>query len=286
MVRRSTAIAAAALQSLAFTLPADAFTVDLGHALMRPRGLSQAPVAGIRSARATRHVLAQQPPAGADGAAAEEKELTPESIAEMIEVSFLNSCLQLSQGYIDVLKLFIVAVKAGYERSMPLSELSRLVEDCPVNSAGRDLMAEEKALRLEWMKVVYDLLNALKDSDASSAVDSSCDGGSNDDRVSEVIRAMLAVRDELDDEEKSSGGKQDATVVLTNLTVDQALERTKLSESESMANPMDRAFLQNDVRVALMTFRVLEEERICLQDSAGRTTSGQGQPPRPSIPGT
>ena len=52
----------------------------------------------------------------------EEKELTPPIIAEMIEVSFLNSCLQLSQGYVDVLKLFIVAVKAGYELKVHLSE--------------------------------------------------------------------------------------------------------------------------------------------------------------------
>ena len=51
------------------------------------------------------------------------EELTPEIIAEMIEVSFLNSCLQLSQGYVDVLKLFIVAVKSGHELSIPLSEL-------------------------------------------------------------------------------------------------------------------------------------------------------------------
>ena len=55
-----------------------------------------------------------------------------------------------------------------------------------------------------------------------------------------------------------------------------------------------RAFLANDVRVALVTLRVLEEEGICSSDSAGRrrsTATGGGggvgeRVPRPSIPGT
>jgi hypothetical protein len=53
-----------------------------------------------------------------------------------------------------------------------------------------------------------------------------------------------------------------------------------------------RAFLTNDVRVALVALRVLEEEGICSSDSAGRrsTTTGGGgggeRMPRPSIPGT
>src|SRR5210317_112346 len=54
---------------------------------------------------------AQQQPTSSLEGTSEEKELTPSTIAEMIEVSFIQSCLQLSQGYVDVLKLFIVAVK-------------------------------------------------------------------------------------------------------------------------------------------------------------------------------
>ena len=222
----------------------------------------------------------------------EEKELTPETIAEMIEVSFLNSCLQLSQGYIDVLKLFIVAVKAGYERSMPLQELHQLVLDCPVNSAGRDLMKEEKELRLEWMKMVYEMLNALN---PDLNVDSN-DGSDNDTamaRITTVVNAMLSIQNELKNEENSTGGKQDANVALTTLTVEQAIECSpSLSElNESLnSNPMEKAFLTNDIRVGLVTFRVLEEEKICMQDSAGRSNSGSGDDnkgvPRPSIPGT
>ena len=218
----------------------------------------------------------------------EEKiELTPQTIAEMIEVSFIQSCLQLAQGYIDVLKLFIVAVKAGYELSLPLSELHQLVVECPVNSANRELMAEEKELRYEWMVVVYDMLNALN---PDSKVDTSGEGDNisrvSSGRISQVIEAMLDIHTELQNEEATSGGKQDATVALANLTVQQAMERSpKLSKlNESTTDPTQKALLTNDIRVALMTFRVLEEEKICMQDTAGGMKSGSV--PRPPIPGT
>ncbi|KAL9187379.1 hypothetical protein ACHAXT_001482 [Thalassiosira profunda] len=233
-----------------------------------------------RSYYSTTSLLSQ--PASAD---AEEKELTPEAIAEMIEVSFLQSCLQLSQGYIDVLKLFIVAVKAGYERGMPLSELHKLVEECPVNSAGRDLMTEEKELRLEWMGMVYAMLNALG---PESKVDSreGTRSESANERISKVVEAMLAIREGLQSEEETTGGKEDATVALTTLTVETALERSpSLSKlSESISDPMEKAFLTNDIRVALMTFRVLQEEQVCLQDGSGK--GSRGKVPRPPIPGT
>ena len=218
----------------------------------------------------------------------EEKELTPSTIAEMIEVSFIQSCLQLSQGYVDVLKLFIVAVKAGYERSIPLNELHQLVQDCPVNSAGRDLMPEEKALRSEWMMMVYELLNALN---PDTSVDSSIvDGKEGDEkRISQIVQGMLDIQNDLQHEEIKTGGQKDATVTLTNLTVEQALEFSEsLSKlNKSISDPVEKAFFTNDVRVGLMTFRVLQEEKICMQGSSGNTSSsGSEQVPRPPIPGT
>ena len=216
----------------------------------------------------------------------EEKELTPPIIAEMIEVSFLNSCLQLSQGYVDVLKLFIVAVKSGHELSISLSELNELVEDCPVNSAGRDLMKEEKALRVSWMKVVYDLLNALNPDTKVGSSTNDCDEGS-DKRISQVVQAMLDIKEKKQNEEIKTGGQQDATVAISNLTVEQALECSSILSdlNDSISDPMDKAFFTNDIRVALMTFRVLSEEELCLEGSAGNTNSGDVLP-RPPIPGT
>jgi hypothetical protein len=214
-----------------------------------------------------------------------EEVLTPEGIAELIEVSFLQSCLQLSQGYIDVLKLFIVAVKAGYERSIPLSELNQLVEDCPVNSAGRDLMAEEKALRAEWMKVVYELLNALN---SSPIIDSSCviidDNEVINKRVSQVVESMVTIKSDLQTEETNSGGEKDAKVALSNLTVEQAIDASSILSQlqESTSDLMGTAFLTNDIRVALIAFRVLQEEELCMEGSSGNTKDV----PRPPIPGT
>ena len=177
--------------------------------------------------------------------------------------------------------------KAGYELSLPLSELHQLVVECPVNSANRELMAEEKELRYEWMVVVYDMLNALN---PDSKVDTSGEGDNisrvSSGCISQVIEAMLDIKTELQNEEATSGGKQDSTVALTNLTVQQAMERSpQLSKlNESTTDPMQKALLTNDIRVALMTFRVLEEEKICMQDTAGGMKSSSV--PRPPIPGT
>lgn len=220
---------------------------------------------------------------GSDG---EARELSPATVAEMIEVSFLQSCLQLSQGYVDVLKLFIVAVKAGRDFPLPLEELHALVLECPVNSAGRDLMKEEVELRLEWMTLVYELLDALdSDAEAGAVGKSDGDGDATNSRISEVVKAMLSVQTQIQNEETTTGGKADAAVALNALTVEQVLERSpalsKLDQSLT-SDPMGKAFLTNDIRVALMTFRVLEEERVCTEGASGL----KGEVPRPPIPGT
>jgi len=162
-------------------------------------------------------------------------------------------------------------------------ELNQLVEDCPVNSAGRDLMKKEKALRIEWTKVIYRLLNELNPDTNVDSTNNDCDEGS-DKRISQVVQAMLDIKKDKENEEIKSGGEQDATVSISNLTVEQALECSSiLSElNNSISDPMDKAFFTNDIRVALMTFRVLSEEELCLEGSAGNTNSV----PRPPIPGT
>ena len=259
--------------------------------------------------------------------------LTPATIAELIEVSFVQSCLQLSKGYVDVLKLFVAAVKAGYDLSVPLDDLVRLVGDSPVRSAGRELLVEEVGLRDEWMGVVYGLLDALgrdvvvvvvDDGDGGGGGGGGKDGGDDADdddddddpgraaargRISNAVRAALSARIELLDEEARSGGEIDPSVALSNLTVERALasisRRARGGEggeeedgvgvvASSDDDVVARAFLANDVRVALVTLRVLEEEGICSSDSAGRrrsTATGGGggvgeRVPRPSIPGT
>jgi hypothetical protein len=224
----------------------------------------------------------------------EEKYLTPETIAEMIEVSFLQGCMQLAQGYVDVLKLFIVAVKTGYEKKIPLDELIQLVQDCPVNSAGRDLMKEELELRREWMAVVYGMMEALNnnemgDQETTSDITTISSNDSSQTRVAQVVDSMLQLQRYLQEEEEQSGGEQDSIVALTNLTVEQALQKLpNLSQviDELESSPMEKAFLTNDIRVALLTFKVIEEEKICFEDRKGRSLGTSSEIPRPPIKGT
>merc|ERR1712194_636080 len=170
---------------------------------------------------------------------------------------------------------------------------------CPVNSAGRDLADEENALRLEWMTMVYEMVTALEDSEKLDRGNSGDNGSGGDDgaaavRISKVRQAMLAIQEELQREEATTGGKRDATVALNTLTVEQALERSpSLSQwNAAMSDPMEKAFLTNDIRVALMTFRVLEEEKVCTMDASGSRVTSKGsadlgdEVPRPPIPGT
>ncbi|EJK69879.1 hypothetical protein THAOC_08822, partial [Thalassiosira oceanica] len=212
----------------------------------------------------------------------EEERITPETVAELVEVSFLNACLQLSSGYVDVLKLFIVACKSGYDLDLSLESLHQLVLDCPVNSAGRDLMKEEIDLRREWMVVVYTILNELLDVRVVEVGEVGCDEISTT-RVETVVQSMLSIQKQLSQEEEASGGKLNAMSKLTSLTVDQVLEMSSdLSQLQSECDQIQKAFLMNDIRVAVQTFKVLEEERICTEGSAVSSNAV----PRPSIPGT
>mmetsp|Transcript_17596 Transcript_17596/g.26491 ORF Transcript_17596/g.26491 Transcript_17596/m.26491 type:complete len:293 (+) Transcript_17596:80-958(+) len=240
-----------------------------------------------------RHLYSQPSPTSSrPTTTVEDEELTPETIAEMIEVSFIQSCLQLSQGYVDVLKLFIVAVKTGYETNLSLEELHQLVQDCPVNSAGRDLMKEELALRREWMMMVYEMMKVLKVNENQAASDDDDAPQIDNDsqiRVAQVVESMLELQTVLKEEHEQSGGQQDVNVVLTTLSVESAMEKlpslTQLLDS--IENPVDKAFLTNDVRVALLTFKVLDEERVCLEDAKGSRSVAKGETiPRPPIKGT
>jgi len=93
--------------------------------------------------------------------AKEEVESTEDEMAEMIEVSFVQACLQLAKGYVDVQKLFLAAVKANYDRRISLPNLVHNVQDCPARSANRDLTDEEVDVRTTSMALVYLTLHTL-----------------------------------------------------------------------------------------------------------------------------
>ena len=83
------------------------------------------------------------------------------AIAEMLEASFVRACMDAARGYVDTLKLFIVAAKAGYEFGAPIPEVSAELNACERKTAGRPLMPEEVELRLLWVCLVYLTLTRL-----------------------------------------------------------------------------------------------------------------------------
>ena len=101
------------------------------------------------------------------------------------------------------------------------------------------------------------------------------DNDANEVHISKVVRALLSIRNELQNKEKTTGGKDGAMVALANLTAGGALERSsslsELNESVS-SDPISKAFLTEDIYVTLMKFRVLEEEKICVEDAPGGRT--------------
>ena len=219
----------------------------------------------------------------------DKKELTPEMISEMIEVSFIQSCLQLASGYIDVLKLFIVAVKAGYEAKITLDELEKLVEECPINSANRELMKEEKELRREWMLVVYEMLNGLKSNDGSGQFREDQGINAVQTRVYQVVSSILSIQRQLAVEEEQSGGEKDAKTVLASLSVSDVFSRNDAlaQMNEACGGTMEKAFLKNDITVGLLTCKVLEEEKLCGEGSSGNSRAvSEEKVPTPPIPGT
>ena len=129
-----------------------------------------------------------------------EKELTPAKVAELIEVSFVNGVMQLAQGYVDVLKLFIAAVQAGYSLKLSPESLLEAVDACPEQSANRPLMDEEIKLRTTWIQVVYLVLDHVKYkdvtiSDMGNVSDTAIDLAIRDTYGQVIPRLVQAQRD-------------------------------------------------------------------------------------------
>lgn len=215
----------------------------------------------------------------------EETKLTPETIVEMIEVSFVNGCLQLSQGYVDVLKLLIVAVKAAYEYGLSIPDLMERLSSWPVRSANRDLMKEEIALRSAWINIIYMTLAALGEKH----------GGSKDDvrRVTMDLdarteRLYVNYVDHVADwrRRQDFSNMDGAAVTKESLRVDDLLKACDdlVMDDEDDIDPVERAMLPQNLRVVVLTLTVLEEERRCSDDASIKKEAAM--PPRPPIPGT
>jgi len=202
-------------------------------------------------------------------ASLEKKELTPETVIEMIEVTFINACLQLAKGYVDVLKLFIVAVKTGYEMGLTIPELVEKLEDFPIQSANRPLMPEELKLRAAWMNIVYMVLENFNESG---------DFDIENSLVDTEIRQKYGDHTKFiaDWRKQQNFDDRDAAAMVAELKVEDVLKGCS-GATAMISDTMEKALLPQNLRVALLTLTVIEEEKRCLDDN---------MPPQPNIPGT
>jgi len=183
--------------------------------------------------------------------------LSLDKISEMIDTSFVNACMQLAQGYVDVLKLLIVAVKSGYEIGVSPSELIKKIDAVPNKAAGRDLMPEEIELRNTWIQVVYFVLKESKHRSNDEKAWSSID---------EVVIAPFRLKYSILKTRKDNG--QDSYV------------DDLIDSEDGLKKPLDVAIATQSLRVMWYTLVILEEEERCQTDFAR-----QDAPLKPPIPG-
>mmetsp|Transcript_359 Transcript_359/g.379 ORF Transcript_359/g.379 Transcript_359/m.379 type:complete len:268 (+) Transcript_359:121-924(+) len=200
----------------------------------------------------------------------EENELTEEKIGELIEVTFIQACMQLSTGHVDILKLFLVAVKSAYERKIPTPQLTEVVAEADdrKNSANRLLSSEEISLRTGWINLAYltfeclDRIEGTYDSVALEKLEKSLDG-SIDVREQYKMKVEEKVREFL-----NKGDSSDCHSQVTDVTDD---------------DPIKAAIIAYNLKAVDLSLIIVKEERIA-NDSGGLDGNGVG-PPRPPIPG-
>lgn len=180
---------------------------------------------------------------------------TPAGIAELLEVSFVNACMQLRTGYVDVLKLFIAATIASYELGFPLEEIQKELSICPKQTANRPLMKEEEDLRTMWFCLVHLTLSAIGHTSRVGAVAESIPDG---------IRESYA--DPLHQIATAHKAGQSISV-------------------EELAAGLDPNLSEIERAVRSQSFRVATLTLVVLQDSIDARENDATQPPTPPIEG-
>ena len=186
---------------------------------------------------------------------------TPSGIAALLEVTFVQACMQLSSGYVDTLKLFIAAAYAAYERGFTVSALGLELSALTTQTAGRPLMQEEVDLRQVWLCLVFlTLANVGHPSAAAAACGES---------VPEEIRKQFGtfVYDVVN--ARKSG------FTLETLKLEDLMRRSGTGESMTA---MEKAILGQSMRVVFLTLTVKEESEAAADLPPPRK-------PGPSIPG-
>eukprot|EP00594_Rhizosolenia_setigera_P013143 CAMPEP_0178960174 /NCGR_PEP_ID=MMETSP0789-20121207/12796_1 /TAXON_ID=3005 /ORGANISM="Rhizosolenia setigera, Strain CCMP 1694" /LENGTH=306 /DNA_ID=CAMNT_0020643451 /DNA_START=53 /DNA_END=973 /DNA_ORIENTATION=+ len=222
-----------------------------------------------------------------------EKELTEDMIIEMIEVSFVTGVMQLSQGFVDVIKLFIVAVKAAYEKGdssissdIPNSLIKKLGE-FPIQSANRPLMKEEEFLRDTWIHLIYMILENLNHPVDGLEEDDSAKIIYDEDMKRKYLPYVTYITKWRKDQNYAD--RDAAAMIKDDLKVDDVLQELASSDEGSLT-ALEKSILPQSIRIMILTLVVLEEEKRCLDDNESPEQQQKQKknvmPPQPPIPGT
>jgi len=192
-------------------------------------------------------------------------QLNDEKIAEMIEVTFIKACLQLATGYVDVLKLFLAATNSAYDRKISLPDLIKSVNDCPLNTANRDLSPQEIEVRSTWMTVSYLTLEAIdrledtQDEDYLKSLDALDIPGDVRDTYGTTVEEIVR-------KEFGLGG-----------------ESSSDADALSSSDPQTAALIAYNKKIISLTISNVKEARLANEAVIKEDDVG---PPRPNIPGT
>jgi len=182
-------------------------------------------------------------------------ELTPSMVAELLEATFVNACMDLAKGYVDTLKLFIASAKSSYTMGLTIPAMEMELAACERQTANRPLMQEETELRRLWLCLVYLTLEELGQAGAAPEVGDSVPADLKE-KYGPFVRNVVSA--------KARGA------TLQSLKLDALLDTT------APRSAMETAILSQSMRLCFLAMVVVDEERLA---------SGEDEPPKPFIPG-
>jgi hypothetical protein len=180
----------------------------------------------------------------------EKEQLTVTKIAELIDVSFVQACMQLAEGYVDILKLMIASIQSAYRQGISSASLIQEISSISQPAAGRALTTEETRLRDMWIQLVYLMLRALSNANQNPpAVLPELDPDIEESykKIVQIIMRRRALSDEFKGRD-----------LLT------ATKRLVVGESnDGTLSLLEEAVLLRNLQVMWLTMTVVEEVARC-----------------------
>jgi hypothetical protein len=164
--------------------------------------------------------------------------------------------------------LFIVSVKSAYQRSSHMSTVVDQVQACPLQTAGRPLVAEEVRLRTTWIYAVALMLDQV--------------GYPRNDN-----RNKRDGEDPMEIEVKATYGPIVAAVTELHASGGSLQTRDFLEQNTSLLpesindDDVQYAIVSQTIKVMWYTLVVLKEERLASGESDDETSPLSARPPIP-----